>query len=98
MEDNKVLGFVFGIIEIKSEHEKLSINIDRNGRVEELCVTKNTRSKGIGTLLMNKIEEYFKDNKCDYVYIEVFGPNKLAQNFYYKNGYNMRDLELIKRI
>ena len=30
------------------------------GEITELIVSKNVRSKGIGNMLMNKIEEYFK--------------------------------------
>lgn len=98
VEDTKVLGFVVGTISKPDKISELTVNSSIKGRVEELCVTSKVRSNGIGTLLMKKMEEYLKNNGCEYIYIEVFGPNVGAQEFYYKSGYELRNVEVIKKV
>lgn len=99
VEDSSVLGFIVGTIIKADEIDELTVDSSIiKGRIEELCVTSKVRSSGIGTLLMEKIEEYLKNKGCKYIYIEVFGPNTNAINFYNKKGYNMRSLEVIKKV
>lgn len=47
---------------------------------------------------MDKIEEYFKLNNCEYVLVDVFAYNKNAINFYDKKGYHPRMYTAIKNI
>ena len=68
------------------------------GEVTELVVSKKVRSSGIGTLLINRIEKYFKSIGCEYISIEVFAYNKMGINFYEKHGYHTRGLIDIKKI
>ena len=44
------------------------------------------------------MEEYFKSVECKAVLIDVFGYNLNAQNFYSKNGYKNRNIEIMKKI
>lgn len=48
--------------------------------------------------LLVELQEYFKSIHCKRITIEVFGPNKNAYNFYYKNGYIDRDIFVSKQI
>jgi GNAT superfamily N-acetyltransferase len=98
VENSNVLGFIAGIVEEVNGVDKLTVNLSKFGRVEELCVTDKIRSNGVGTLLMNKMEDYLKSKDCNYIYIDVFGPNIGAQNFYNKKGYNLRNVEVMKKI
>ena len=52
--------------------------------ITELIVTSKIRSKGVGQALMDKMEEYFKFNNCEYVLVDVFAYNENAINFYNK--------------
>jgi ribosomal protein S18 acetylase RimI-like enzyme len=98
IEDSNVLGFVVGTISKPDRICELTVDSSIKGRVEELCVTSKIRGNGIGKLLMDKIEEYLKNKGCKYIFIEVFGPNTRALNFYNKSGYNLRNLEVMKKI
>jgi len=67
-----------------------------NGHIVSIAVDKNHRNKGIGTLLLNAVEEYLF-TKCNvkYIVLEVRFNNTNARNFYYKRGY--RDKRLLPK-
>ena len=98
VEDNMVTGLIIGIVEEPDEEDKLTNDCAKTGSVIELIVKNNTRGNGIGKLLLNKMEEYFKSINCKRINIEVFGPNKRGFNFYNKNGYIIRDMIVSKEI
>jgi ribosomal protein S18 acetylase RimI-like enzyme len=66
------------------------------GCILELFIEEQSRGLGIGKDLMQKMEDYLKENKVDVVNIEVFAPNKPAYNFYKKFGYSDRNYDLMK--
>ena len=68
------------------------------GSILELIVNSNERGNGIGKLLLNQIESYFKSIDCVRINIEVFGPNQSALNLYKKNDYVVRDIIVSKRL
>lgn len=98
VEDNIVTGLIIGIVEEPDEVDKLTNDCAKTGSVIELIVKNNTRGNGIGKLLLNKMEEYFKSINCKRINIEVFCPNKRGFNFYNKNGYIIRDMIVSKEI
>ncbi len=96
-EDNKIIGLIMGVIRepvIEFDYERLN----KMGDVIELIVTKNIRSKGVGHQLLSKMEEYFKNEDCCTINIDVFGYNDIGKNFYMKNGYHTRMMTVSKRI
>ncbi len=52
----------------------------------------------MGTLLINKMEDYFKEMGCEYIFVDVFAYNKNAINFYSKKGYHARMHNYLKKI
>lgn len=98
VENNKAIGLIMGYIFPYDEYDYLDYKCPRCGEVTELIVSKKTRSKGIGSLLMNKMEEYFKSIGCEYITIDVFAYNKIGINFYEKQGYHPRGIIDIKKI
>ena len=86
-----------GVVEEKDEIDKLTNDCAKTGSVIELIVKNNIRGNGIGKILLDKIENYFKSINCKRVNIEVFGPNKKGLNFYEKNDYIIRDMIVSKR-
>ena len=64
----------------------------------KLIVNKNTRSKGVGRKLLKKQEEYFENQNCKTINIDVFGYNDIGKNFYFKNGYHTRMITVSKKI
>ena len=96
--ENIPLGFVAGILNKQSKDELLGCMPIKSARVLELIVSEKKRGQNVGTLLMNKIEEYFQQHGCSIAQVEVFEPNNLAVNFYKKLGYNGRVIDMIKKI
>ena len=98
IENNLIIGLVMGVVEEKDEIDKLTNDCAKTGSIIELIVKNNIRGNGIGKLLLEKIEKYFKNINCKRINIEVFGPNKRGLNFYEKNGYITRDIIVSKKI
>lgn len=98
VENGKAIGLVAGIIRSYDESDYLDYKCPKAGRVVELVTTQKERSKGVGKRLLNTIEKYFKDNDCEYIYLEVFAYNENAIRFYNNNNYHARMHDLIKKI
>lgn len=88
-ESKKFVGYVAedegGIIAGIFAHEKVWWN-NSEVFVEEMFVNPDRQGKGIGTALLNKVEEYVKDNKLAGITLST---NKYAPapKFYEKNGF-----------
>ncbi len=98
IEDNKVIGLIMGIIPPYSPNDYLDYKCPKRGEITELVVSKKIRSKGIGTTLISKLEDYFKSMDCKYVLVDVFAYNKNAINFYGNKGYHPRMYTDIKKL
>ncbi|MEE3342560.1 MAG: GNAT family N-acetyltransferase [Bacilli bacterium] len=98
IENDKAIGLIMGIIIKFDEFDYLDYKCPKEGEITELIVTSKTRSKGIGQILINKMEEYFKSMGCEYVLVDVFAYNKIGINFYNKSGYHHRMYTDIKKL
>ncbi len=98
IENDNVIGLIMGIIRKYDEYDYLDYKCPKEGEITELIVSKNIRSKGVGQLLINKLEDYFKSVNCEYILVDVFGYNDNAMKFYYKKGYHPRMTTCIKKI
>ena len=98
IENNKAIGLIMGTIPKFDEYDYLDYKCPKKGIITELIVTSKIRSKGVGQALMDKMEEYFKFNNCEYVLVDVFAYNENAINFYNKKGYHPRMYTDIKKL
>mgnify|MGYP001858313457 CR=1 FL=1 len=80
------------------EKDYLDYKCPKKGEITELIVSKKARGQGIGKVLMNKMEEYFKSLGCEYILLDVFAYNVNAIKFYEKEGYHSRMYKEIKKI
>lgn len=80
------------------EYDYLDYNCPKRSEITELIASKNTKSKGIEKMLMNKMEDYFKSEDCEYVLVDVFAYNETAIKFYDRHGYHSRMYTSIKKI
>jgi ribosomal protein S18 acetylase RimI-like enzyme len=96
--EGRVVGLVVGIIHEQTKEELLELIPYKRGVVLELIVENECREKGIGKLLMEKMEGYFKQNGCSAAMVEVFFPNKNALRLYSKLGYSERDVWMTKNL
>lgn len=97
-EDEKVVGMVCGVIWEQSEKNKLEIGEHMLGEVLDLYILDEYRGQGIGSTLLQKIEEYFKENGCDSMWIGVFADNPGARRTYEKFGFREREIGMLKEI
>lgn len=98
IQDEKVIGLIMGCIVKYGEYDYLDYKCPRMGEITELIVSKNARANGVGQLLMDKIEDYFKRKNCEYIKVDVFAYNKNAIKFYKKNNYHSRMEIKIKKV
>lgn len=96
--EGRIAGFIAGITLRQSKEELLESIPSKAGRIIELFLDERFRGQGIGTRLIEKMEEYFRQNGCDVSRVEVFEPNIKAHNFYRKLGYQDRNIDMIKII
>ena len=97
-QEQEFVGCIAGIIEEQKDEDRVGTITSRAGRILELIVLENYRGHGIGSELMEKMEEYFRANKCDVVRVEVFVPNALAHRFYSRLQYVDRSFDMLKRL
>lgn len=98
VEDNKAIGLIMGCIFPYDEYDYLDYKCPKRGEITELIVSKNVRINGIGNMLINKIEEYFKSLGCEYILVDIFAYNENAIKFYDKKSYYSRVYTNIKKI
>ena len=96
IDKNTVVGLIMGTIPDYLEYDYLDYKCPKRGIVTELVVSKKIRGSGVGSLLITKMEEYFKNEGCKIIKIDVFAYNENAINFYEKNGYHPRMISDIK--
>ena len=98
VESGEVIGLVLGVIHRYDKYDYLDYKCPKRGRVLEIIVNKKARRRGIGNMLMNHLENYFKSQDCEYIIIEVLSYNKIAKAFYNYNNYHERTEVQIKKI
>lgn len=95
--DGKKVGCVVGIIKEATDIDLIDTLPFRSGRTLELFVSPSYREKKIGTMLMERMEKYFHDQKCTVLELGCYETNKTAYNFYKKRGYIPRNIDLYKK-
>ena len=98
VENDKAVGLIMGCVFQYDKYDYLDYKCPKRGEITELVVSNNVRSKGIGNMLICKMEEYFKSLGCEYILVDVFAYNENAIKFYDKNGYHSRMYTNIKKI
>jgi ribosomal protein S18 acetylase RimI-like enzyme len=70
----------------------------KSGRILELVVKEACRGQGIGSMLIRRMEDYFRLKGCDIVRVEVFVPNTHAREFYAREQYSNRVIDMVKKL
>lgn len=76
--ENALLGFVVGHSDPRNFGHVVTLDID-----------PARRHSGIGSTLMQALEERFKDAGCKSIFLEVAVNNRMALSFYKKRGYSV---------
>ncbi|TAK57777.1 GNAT family N-acetyltransferase, partial [Patescibacteria group bacterium] len=94
--DNAAVGCIAGHLQSQSSGGTLEVVPSKPAWIRELYIIPAYRGKGIGSLLMSKLEEYFKTKGCDIVQVGVFAPNTETREFYSTKGYVDREITMLK--
>lgn len=92
-EDNKVIGYIFCVIKDVNNNNMIK---HKELYIDDLCVLKEYRNKGIGKELLEYIKKEAKSLNCYNITLNVWSGNK-AENFYKSLGFKekKKELELI---
>lgn len=97
--DQSIVGFIYGAESRHIPGEVLqNWNARKAGSIETLAVEVKLRRKGIGTLLLTKLLELFKNRGIDTVTLSVPASEVGAQKLYEKFGFEARAYFLRKKI
>ena len=96
LDANMIVGFVAGILQERKD--RLDVIDSLGGRVTELYVDAAFRGQGVGTQLMQHIEDCFRTSGCDVIQVEVFVSNLPARRLYERFGYAHRDIDTMKKL
>jgi len=66
--------------------------------IDNFIVHPEHRSKGIGKLLTDYVNQKATDSDCTMIVLDAFTDNFTAHRFYYNQGYNPRGFHFIKTL
>jgi GNAT superfamily N-acetyltransferase len=94
VENDVVLGYSYGSI---SKNKNPFFDFPKLGYFNALLVRKKYQGKGIAKLLYLELENWFKEQKCKLIYLDVFFHNP-AKNIYPKWGYKFSNEIMMKEL
>ena len=87
-DDGEVIGFAHVVL-IKAKKVPC-LKPETSLYLQDLVVTAEYRSRGIGTILLNEAKKYGKDNGADFFRTQVFPQNTDGMRFYERNGFSTK--------
>ena len=87
-DDGEVIGFSHVVL-IKAKKVPC-LKPETSLYLQDLVVTAEYRSRGIGTILLNEAKKYGKDNGADFFRTQVFPQNTDGMRFYERNGFSTK--------
>ena len=91
-DDNKPVAY----FKINFPPAQTDINDPRSLELERIYVRKEFKGRGIGRLMMRKIEEIARSHGYQYLWLGVWEKNELAISFYKRNGFVQFDKHLFR--
>lgn len=91
-EENKPVGFIRMVLQ--SDYYTAELH----AHVNDIVVTANTEGKGVGKFLLQKADEWARENKARWITLNVFNENLRARVFYEKSGYNIEWIKYLKTL
>ncbi|MBO6090404.1 MAG: GNAT family N-acetyltransferase [Lachnospiraceae bacterium] len=87
-KDGEVIGFAHLVL-IKAKKVPC-LKSETSLYLQDLVVTSEFRSQGIGTILMNEAKKYGKEKGADFFRTQVFPQNTDGLRFYERNGFSKK--------
>lgn len=92
--DNEIVGYIRGIL---IEMKDAFFETCKYGYFNALVVNKEHNGKGIASRLNAILENWFRDNGCNQIHLEVF-ENNPAYKIYEKWGYKPFNTKMFKKL
>jgi glucosamine-phosphate N-acetyltransferase len=86
--NNELIGTATILYEYKFIH-----NIVKSAHIEDVCVDKNYRNKGIGNLLINHVVNEAQNENC---YKIILDCDEKLETFYKKSGLEKKGIQMAK--
>jgi GNAT superfamily N-acetyltransferase len=71
---------------------------EQHAHVNDIVVTAEAEGKGIGKLLLEKADEWARDNHARWITLNVFNDNLRARAVYEKAGYKIEWIKYLKTL
>lgn len=97
LENSEVIGVIVGVIN-NDNVNNYDFKAPKRGRIVDLVVSENYQDMGIGSRLLERMEDYFKSVQCSGVLLDVFAYNEKAYSLYKKHGYFDRNIQMMKNL
>ena len=94
-DDDGVKGYGFCVIKEVSNN---NMHKSKTLFIDDLCVEKSSRNKGIGKRIYEYLNDYAKEINCDNITLNVWQGNEEAISFYNKLGFNVRRMIMEKKV
>ena len=92
-KQERVIGYLLGEVRERLPFQRLQVT----GYIWDIVITAGERSRGIGSLLLEKAFVFFKKRNLDTVMLNVSEKNRSAQRFYEKHGFEPYLRYMVKR-
>lgn len=92
--NEKIIGYVY--VQITSVDDGPMKN--KEALIDGLYIEEDYRAQGFSKILMNKAEEWAKENGVKYLYVNVLEENSRAVNLYKKLNFNSFEMKLKKEL
>ncbi|TSC79335.1 MAG: Ribosomal-protein-alanine acetyltransferase [Candidatus Peregrinibacteria bacterium Gr01-1014_25] len=98
VDGSAVVGFICAIPKPQTSADLLEYVPMRLWRITELFITRSRRGKGVGTLLMDRMEAALRGRGCTMADLRVDAFNEMAHAFYRKRGFRDLIVDMRKRL
>ena len=89
-DKSKLVGFIWGYPRNFFDEKRIFINC--------LVVNKEYEKQGIGKKLINRLEDFAKENKYDSIDLTVAPFNENAVGFYNHMGFESERIQMVKKL
>jgi ribosomal protein S18 acetylase RimI-like enzyme len=93
VEDEHIVGYIFGYVE-KIPDKKMT----KAGHIGSFFVSNKYRRKGVGKELYNSLVDWFREQKCDHLEIDVHHGNTKTLSMYKRWGFKETLIKLKKKL
>lgn len=94
-----VVGFSHGYVQDTGEgFRPVSRRKTMIGYISKLYVSKEARGHGLGTRLLQKVEEDLVQKGCEFLKLSVFTANDKAKQLYQSLGYDDYRVDMLKQV